>query len=52
MKNELNTGAERGREDESNHERNKRIKGERDRRLRKALRHPRYSDEGGPSWGK
>lgn len=46
MKRELVPAAGRERDEENAHERNKRIKGERERRLRKALRHPRYSDEG------
>lgn len=47
MKKELHpSSGRRGDDDENSHERNKRIKSEHDRRLRKALRHPRYADDG------
>ena len=46
MRHKLNPAGRRGREDEGTHDRNKRIKSERDRRLRKALTHPRYCAEG------
>lgn len=44
MKKTLNVTARFGPDDLSHHERNQRIKGERDRRIRKTLRHPRYAD--------
>jgi hypothetical protein len=46
MKRKFDFVGGRNREDEGAHDRNKRIKSERDRRLRKALTHPRYFGEG------
>ena len=47
MKKETRLSAKHGDDDRPNHEQNKRIKSERDRRLRKALSHSRYGDGGG-----
>lgn len=44
MKKTLTMTGRNGNDEVSNHERNKRVKSERDRRVRKALRHPRYAE--------
>lgn len=49
MKHKPSPAVRDGRDELNNHERNKKLKGERDRRLRKALSHPRYADQG-DSW--